>query len=223
MLNKKLVLGAALAAVFSSSAFAETQSAYVSGQLGMGWQHIKDFSQTTEVEGVAVKNTLTSKDTKGLAGRIAVGYNLNENLALELGGVMFSNAKWDRKVVFPDPAFSITGEQKFSTYAIDLLAKGSVPVNDEFSVYGKAGVAYVHHKWENTETLVTPNLTETSTKETTTHSYRPELAIGAAYKVDENLAVDLSFARIFGQGELGDEKYTPNLDLLAVGLTYSFS
>lgn len=148
----------------------------------------------------------------GFSARGYVGYNFNPYLGTELG-----------YVYLPKTTISgFTGD--ISNYAIDLLAKLSVQVSSVFSLYAKAGGSYFHS-----------NIDTGFLSQTNSH-VGPAFGVGAAYEVVPNFAVDLSWMRYSGEGEIVDNpggfnvsspsdlttNYQPNPDVLFLGISYKF-
>lgn len=182
---------------------------YVTGQLGYAATHMQD----------KIVVTPSFSDTKqlpngGLAGRLAIGYQLNPNLAVELGYLQLSKLKTDRPGHNGYADMSETLRQN----AIDLTAKAMLPINDKFSAYGKLGVAYLTSIDTATDINSTWNTNGTNGDNIAKHKLAPEVAIGASYNVTPNVFVDASLTHIqpLGKNRPG------NIDFAAVGLGYSF-
>ena len=217
MIKKTALSALAISAIaLSPAALANDLGGYVSVQAGQSFTR----SENTEVKYASIVDVkLKGSDQSGFAYRLASGYNFNDNVALELGFTDYSNSK--TKV-------ELNGNsEKLATvkpYTVELLVKGTVPVSEEFFVYGKTGFAYTHVDFKGNE-----DVTGEKAKTASSIAYRPVMAAGAGYKVNEQVSVDLSYSRVFGKGSLTDSldrelssDYIPDLDLLAVGVSYSF-
>ena len=75
----------------------------------------------------------------GLAGRLAIGYQFSPYFAAELGYLRLANQKGKD---YGSTGYAI-GTKTLSQNALDVAAKGILPINDKFNVYGKLGVAYL--------------------------------------------------------------------------------
>jgi len=107
-----------------------------------------------------------AKDT-GFAARVFAGYDMNQFLGLETGYTFLPKT---------------TGEgYSIRNYAVDLLAKLSVPVSNVFNIYAKAGAAYFNSRI-SVDSWGTQNNSHIG----------PAFGVGAAYEVIPNLAIDLS-------------------------------
>ncbi|MFZ0219520.1 MAG: outer membrane beta-barrel protein [Candidatus Aquirickettsiella sp.] len=170
---------------------------YVSGQAGYADTQIKS----------QVKNNGLGFDNNGLAGRLAIGYKATPNFAVELGYLQLSSAKFN----IGGPRFSNKQD------AIDVAAKGMLPITNNVNIYGKLGVAYL-----------TTELKEKSAQGRTTdlnsaqgiakRTFAPEVAVGMGYDITPNVSVDTSLTHIQTLGS----KRPGNIDFLAVGVGYNF-
>lgn len=74
---------------------------------------------------------LTSKNLRGYAWNIDTGYQINQYWGFELGYTRFAGVSYVATV----PG-TIRNAQ---LYGIDLLATGTLPINDQFNLFAKAG------------------------------------------------------------------------------------
>lgn len=193
------VADTAYAAPASGSFFGGTDAGFVVGiQGGYADQHWDNLFSPA----VAPANV---KDT-GFSARGFVGYDINKMFGVETGYTYF-------------PKTTISGVQNFDikNYAVDLLAKLSVPVTNVFSVYAKAGGSYLDAKADSTVAGVSNS---------SSHSHiGPAFGVGAAYEVVPNLAVDLSWMRYSGQGHTVQDNqmvYQSSPDAVFLGVSYKF-
>jgi OmpA-OmpF porin, OOP family len=184
---------------------ATTPGIYVTGQAGYANAHMKDKIKLP-VPGFKIANG-------GLAGRLGIGYQLNSKLAVELGYLQLA-----KRTGTVDASTKHTSEGTIASKqnAIDLAAKGIVPITDKFNAYGKLGVAYL----TNTITSHSGDITEVNNKTfgIAKHKWAPEAAVGVSYDITPNMFVDTSWTHIqpLGKNRPG------NIDFVAVGLGYSF-
>lgn len=193
MLKKILtttVLGvSALGAMTANSA---TPGFYVNGQVGYADTHMK--SQLKSGAGVGLNND-------GLSARIALGYKITPQIAVEVGYLQL-------------PGAEVTVNKENKTYsnkqnAIDIAAKGTLPITNNVNFYGKLGVAYL-----TTQLNATAKLHDDISK----RKFAPEVAIGMGYDITPNVTVDTSLTHIQTIGS----KRPGNIDFLAVGVGYNF-
>ena len=93
--------------------------------------------------------------------------------------------------------------------AIDVAAKGTLPITNNVNVYGKVGLAYL-----TTQLDANTKLSDDISK----RSFAPEVAIGMGYDITPNITVDTSLTHIQTIGN----KRPGNIDFLAVGVGYNF-
>jgi OmpA-OmpF porin, OOP family len=211
MLKKVLttaVLGVSALSVMAANAAAP--GAYVTGQLGYANTHM---GNKTEIDTAAFQPTdanVTNLSNNGLAGRLAIGYQFNPNFALEMGYLQLGSKK-----VKGTGAVALAGVDtlKLSQNAIDLAAKGILPIASNFNVYGKLGVAYL----TTTVTAKSPDFSITDNKDGK-HKWAPEAALGVSYDITPNVSIDTSWTHIHPVGS----NRPGNVDFAAVGLTYNF-
>lgn len=193
------ISAAAVASSYSNNYSTSGNSGFVVGiQGGYADLHWDNLFNVTATDFLGSEHfDFDTKDT-GFAARGFVGYNINQYFGLETG-----------YTYLPKTTFGNVNELEIKTYAIDLLAKLSVPVTPVFNVYAKAGGSYLSSKIEIP-----------SESRTNTH-FGPAFGVGAAYEVVPNLAIDLSWMRFSGQGEIGDN-YQPSPDVALLGISYKF-
>ncbi len=163
---------------------------YVSGNIGYGY--------------VNNKNILPRKNRHGFAYSADLGYQFNPYLALELGYLHVNSFK--------------VANTHFSTAAIDLVAKGIYPINEQFNVFGKAGVARMEDDSSTTSNNVTVK--------TTYHKYVPVIGAGVSYNVNDNVSVSLQDVYTFESGKFtvaGASTRMAATNSVLVGATYKFS
>ena len=139
-----------------------------------------------------------AKDT-GFAARVFAGYDMNQFLGLETGYTFLPRTTGTAPLL---------GNYSVRNYAVDLLAKLSVPVSNVFNIYAKAGAAYFNSR-VSIDSVGTQNQSHIG----------PAFGVGAAYEVIPNLAIDLSWMRFSGDNAL-THNYQPNPDMVLLGVSY---
>lgn len=218
----KKVLSTTVLTVSVLSAMAANAAApgvYVTGQVGYANTHMGSKTPITDLvsNSSSKDNNLSNND---LAGRVAIGYQFNQNFAVEAGYMRLS----DRKVDITTPRlviFSTPSSLKLHQNAIDLVGKGIIPVGSNFNVYGKLGVAYITTNID--QTITTPGSPTKSNDlndvaHVAKHKWAPEAAVGVSYDITPNVSVDTSWTHI---QPLGSNK-PGNIDFVAVGVGYNF-
>jgi OOP family OmpA-OmpF porin len=175
---KKIIMIAGLASLgFAGAANAADNGIYLNGQLGYGHTHYNGADNSSG----------------GFAQRVAGGYQVTQNFAAELGYTHFK-----------DTTFS---PGKIQQYAIDLVAKGMLPLTGDFGVFGTLGGAYLNGK-----------ASISGESSNTNSNFWPTFGLGAKYDFTNSVPVTFSWQRIQKVG-------TSNLkstDLFSLGLEYHF-
>lgn len=198
---------------------------YVTGQLGYANTHMGNKTTLPSFESKEGKVTFDKNNlnNNGLAGRLAIGYQFNQTLAIEMGylqlGQKKSNFSGELTPKGLDPV-NVNGSFKLSQYAIDLAAKGILPISDKFNVYGKLGVAYLTTTTKNiiNSSASGISIDNDSIPTFAKHKWAPEAAVGVSYDITPNVSVDTSWTHIQPMGN----KRPGNIDFVAVSIGYNF-
>lgn len=177
-----------VSALATMSTQAATPSFYVSGQVGYAATHMK--SQLPTGAGIGLAND-------GLAGRVALGYKITPKVAVEIGYLQLPSVKFPSR-----KNASFSNKQ----HAIDVAAKGMIPLTHNVDMYGKLGVAYL------TTQLNAPK------EDIAKRTLAPEVAVGMSYDITPQVTVDTSLTHIQTLGS----RRPGNIDFLAVGVGYNF-
>lgn len=116
-----VMLGLASAMAFTRPAFAQDPGFYIGGALGQS-------SFDVECAGT------TSCDDSDSSWKIFGGYHFNKHFAVEFGYADLGQTT----ASVPVPPFNVN--IAFETTVWDLVAVGSLPIADRFSIFGKAGL-----------------------------------------------------------------------------------
>lgn len=212
MLNKNQILSATIigvSALLTSSVFASR--VYVGGQVGYGMTHQPGF-ETKDAPAVTFTQ---SNHPNGLAGRLFGGYDITNNLAAELGFTKFNNQTATARVTAPTIG---TISETVKTYAIDLLGKATLPLQNNLNVNGKLGVAYVGLSGDGSVTVSGSTLNMKIDKE---HAVLPAFGAGVSYNINQNISADASWMRY--QRIHRTTESLKSQDFFGIGLTYHFS
>lgn len=129
---------------------------YVGGNVGYG-----KFDQTN--------SGLPAKDLRGFTWNADLGYQFNKYAALETGYTQFHTIKVN----------TTAGKVNNTLYGVSLLAKGILPVTEQFDLFAKAGAMDLFSK--------------ATTGATTSRRARivPALGLGTSYHVTKNVSLDV--------------------------------
>lgn len=232
MLKKVLttaLFGASALGVAAANAAAP--GVYVTGQLGYAQTHMKHKTDLDAIsKNLPAGESFIVKDSNdknlannGLAGRLAIGYQFNQNFAVELGYLRLGSKKIDLKSAkMGNPAIDLKdSSMTFAQNALDLAAKGIVPISNNFNVYGKLGVAYLTSNVsidgkDSKDQKVSYNINDAAGLKK--RQWAPEVAVGVSYDITPNVAIDTSWTHIhtIGKNRAG------NVNFASVGLSYNF-
>jgi len=195
---KKTTIAAFLAAsgiVVSSAAMAQGKSAdqgfYAGARIGQSKVDI-------DCTGASCEDTDTAF---GIFG----GYKINRNFAVEAGYTDFG--KVNATVAVPAATLEVKSN------AFEVVGVGALPLNQQFSVYGKLGFYRGEAKASATLGAFSGSQKETNTDLT--------LGVGVQYNFNPQLGVRGEWQRY---GSMGGDSIggTFDLDVFAVGVTYKF-
>jgi OOP family OmpA-OmpF porin len=198
--------------VITANANAAVEGPYIGGALGWATIHQNDGLSSEEIKQTSAKDN-------GLAGRVFAGFQMNQNWSAEMGYTKFSNAT--QNVSGTTGTFNeinVNGKATVKSYAVDAVAKITVPLQDGFNIYGKVGGAYLNEagtgKVTEYDTFTGQSASASST--TTVGKILPTFGLGAGFDVNKNVTTDVSWMHIQKVGNTD----LANTDLIAVGLTY---
>ncbi|MCH9755523.1 MAG: outer membrane beta-barrel protein [Candidatus Rickettsiella isopodorum] len=207
------VLGVSVLGAMAANAAAP--GVYVTGQVGYANTQMGNKTDTANLLHNKDKAEANNLSNNGLAGRLALGYQFNQNFAVEVGYLQLGQRKVN-VLVSPEQS-----SLKLRQNALDLVGKGIIPVSNNIDVYGKLGVAYLTSDIKETvkeggHSTTTYDLNDVAG--VNKHQWAPEAAIGVTYDITPNVSVDTSWTHIqpLGKNRPG------NIDFVAVGLGYNF-
>jgi OOP family OmpA-OmpF porin len=211
---QKKILTASLSLIagvlLASNAAAADKSIYVGGLLGWGDVHQAGFSNLP---------SNTYNDT-GFAGRVFAGYKFNQYVAIESGFTKFSNMNASGSGYDSDDNFD-TVNGTIKSYAIDLVAKGILPLQYNFDIFGTFGIAYINQYANINVTSATANGPAFFSGDENQNEIAPTFGLGAEYNFNQNISAQIAWSHI--QAVNNDDNSFGNTDLIGLGLTYNFS
>lgn len=188
----------------SSGVFGNSGAGFVVGVQGgyanTHWSNLDGFVNTL------FGTNVSSTDDDGFAARGFIGYDFNKFFGLEAGYTYLPTSTTTITVA----GNSASGD--IDSYGLDLLGKISVPVTPVFKIYAKAGLGYLHASTSG-------NLFAGAGPSSHTG---PAYGVGASYEIVPNLAIDASWLRYSGQGDVSSSNYIPEADVALIGLSYKF-
>jgi OOP family OmpA-OmpF porin len=164
--------------------------ALIAGAAAMSAAQAQNFSDTQPHAyvgvGASTAKNIQSDDYK-LGGKIYGGYQINQSWAAEAGYTDLGDH----------------GATKGNGYYV--AAKATMPINEQFSAYGKVGVQHSERKYDTAALNI---------KDTDTGAYG---ALGVQYKLNQQVALTAEYERYGKEKDIGAKA-----NVWTVGANYSF-
>lgn len=156
----------------------------------------------------------SSKDETDTNWKLFAGYKFNKNFSIEGGYADLGNFSAKAGGVIGTPA---TISAKVESYAIFVDVVGTLPLNESFSIFGKAGAAYTHTKAKVSGSWA--GFVDSSSD--SDNEVVPKLGLGAEYNLTRTVAFRAEYERYFN---VGDKNKTGESDVgvWSVGVKMSF-
>lgn len=168
---------------------------YILGQLGTADTH----QEASNAAALSINSKMA------FTGRIAGGYQFNQNVAFEIGYTRFSDV--DFSGVGGVPGANVSLSEK----AIDFMAKPMLPISSNVNLYAKLGLAYL--KANGSAVVNGHNYLGYS------DSWNPSFGVGLSYDITPFVPIDIGWTRI---QSVGGNNSTPSTDFYSIGLAYYF-
>jgi hypothetical protein len=192
---------------------ADVSGLYIGADVGAAYNTELDIHSTS------LANTSRKHTPWGWTASGLVGYQYNNNLALQFGYIWYQEQKLQR---------TATTDLKFNHYDLYLSLKGMVPLMDQLSAYMMVGPAYSHAKAKTNGSAIAGSTSLSGT------AWVPMGALGFSYAVDENVKLNLEYMFLFGNTRSVQSEDTStissnqlvadaNTQRLTVGATYLFA
>jgi OOP family OmpA-OmpF porin len=220
---KTKIAAAVALACLSSFAFAQSKQGdagwYIGGHLG---QSSTSFNGTDFNAGVGSRST----DEHDTAWKLLLGYNFDQNWALE----GFYTALGEPKVKYAgisDGTVTADGEIKMRNDSWGLAVKGTIPVHQQWDIYGRLGWTY-NRAESNASFTATGNWVGTGTNISWGASENRSdvlLGVGVEWKPQKNWGIRLEYENY---GEFGNklDNYTDTgrteSDMWSLGVVVRF-
>ena len=196
--------------ITTTGAFAALDGAYIGGAMGWGDIHQK---------GLTDFSTNNGSDSDGVAGRVFAGYKFNKNIALESGFTKFSN--FNPTGSDSDPfAGTVNVNGTIKSYALDLVVKGILPLQQGISLFATAGAAYLNETASVSYNMASAYYNYSGRGKESANAVLPTFGLGASYDLTNNLAAEVSWSHI--QVLDNTTSNLANTDFVGAGLSYHF-
>jgi OOP family OmpA-OmpF porin len=206
------VAGALATAISASAAQAAGVNGWYGGAaLGASQQHLGGG----QIDGALGNQGLagaSSIDKSATSLKLFGGYQFNPNFALEGGYVNLG--KFDYNSAISSPAAD-TVNGHLGVMGIDAAAVGMLPLNEQWSVFGKAGAFYAK------TTLDASSGGAVNVNEASHWGTSPLLGAGVSYDITRKVALRAEWDRYFRVGDT-DTTGRGDIDQLTAGVVYRF-
>lgn len=202
---KTACAAALLTMATASLAAPEDTGLYLTASLGQA-------HTTLDTKNTEHATIITGDSTDKLGYSLGVGYRFNTYVGVEASYVNFGKPSYNL-------VRGTTGETSRLTVkneAFVLAAQGYLPLNDAFTLTGKAGVAFVHTKLNRTSD--SPDDAYQG-KDNQTH---PTFGIGALYKLTQAVSLRVNADWYPKITKSNDEATDTNARMLSAGVQYKF-
>lgn len=185
---QKIALTALISAALVTPFIAHAEDYYAKAAIGQS--HYKDF-----------QSGFPGQDATG--GSIGLGYAINKNWDAEIGYTYFGNMN----------EASVNLHETLKTHTLYGAGIGKLAINEAFSLYGKAGIAFNYSKYSATTPTGSVSLSKTNTALL--------LGAGLSYQITKELAAFIDYTH-YGSGKVDDRATEFKLDQVSLGLKYNF-
>lgn len=152
----------------------------------------------------------TNLDDENGAYKLQLGYQLNENFAIEGGYVDLGKTEFTYSIT--DSIDTQTGKISWDNKGWNLDGVLILPVNAGVSLFGKLGLIRAETKIKETDSIYGDS-SDTVTKT------RPNFGVGVAYNFYRGLSARLEAERFFRLAQSGSKM---DIDLYSLGVSYHF-
>lgn len=190
---KQQFIAALIGAAIAFPVAAQAEGFFVGGNVGRSEQKLS-------IDGMG-----SIKDT-GTGFKLNGGYKFNANYGMEVAYVKLGKAEVRAQGYF---AYS-------EPQTVFVAATGTLPLNNEFSLFGKVGIAQNHVKATTGYNGLRYSSSSSGTENRTTAVF----GIGAGYQLNKNVSFVAEYENF---GKIAkDEPVSLKADMLSVGVRYSF-
>lgn len=195
---------------------AQAEGVYLLGSIGQSHISFDELKRSDIDDAFAFTGATVNSsgfDKTDTAYKAQIGYQFNENFALEGGYMDLGTAAYKANISVGSSSGNAKYEWKTTGWNIDALV--TLPVNAGVSLFGKLGLIYA--KTEFDASADGTNVFSEDTKKTS-----PLLGFGIAYNFWQGLSVRGEYEHFFNLGDKNDVGDKLTIDLFSVGLSYQF-
>lgn len=226
-------LAASLIVVFAATAASSAQALELSEDMYLVVTVGKSIKKHTPmqidndaamVKGGVPASAVKSTQTSGKNGyKLQLGYQLNENFAVEGGYVNLGKTDYHADYNYKGPGllpptYTGTASRTAKISGFNIVGIASNPISEDLSVFAKAGGFYAQVKTDSSSAGAHAGLGNGSLDKT---RWRGLMGVGANYRIDEDFGIRAEFERY---NKLGDKNTVGTIDInmMSLGLIGKF-
>lgn len=225
MKKQSVVLCSLLAAAVSAHA---ESGFYVAGSIGQS--QFRDSSSKSDLDDILRSEgfglSSSSLDKKDTGYKLQVGYQFNDNFAIEGGYVDLGKMTYKANGSLSEPPISITGSTKIDAEATGINLDGvlALPIGNSFSFFAKLGIIDAKVKVKTKmKGIASDGISSAPVEESESESstkVKAHIGLGLAYNFYKGLSVRAELERFskLGDSDIGET----DVDLFSLGLAYRF-
>lgn len=200
---KKLVL---LAALLSGTAAVAQADEALYGGVGIG-----SATQKIDID--------LPQSGRKVGAKVYLGYQFNENFAVE-GAYTYLN-KTTFSLSTAEAGNSVSFNYKTTGHLFSVAATGFLPINDQFSLIGKAGIGIYHSRGTASANENGPDFMYTATGSGNKTTATPVIGVGAEFTVNKGMAIRGEY-EYFGKPKAAGDAELKRMDMFTLSLRSTF-
>ncbi len=202
---------AALATIASQCAVADDSNWYIGGNVGQSRATIDNPRISTQLLGAGLATTSIFDNNRDTGYKIFGGYQINKYFSLEGGYFNLGDFGYTATTV---PAGTLNGNIRLQ--GVNLDGVGTLPITDQFSVFGRVGLNYAQARDGFSSTGLVPVPANANPGKT---ELNYKLGAGLQYDFTKSLGMRLEAERYRINDAVGNRG---DIDLYSLGLIYRF-
>jgi OOP family OmpA-OmpF porin len=211
LVKTSLLMGITGLAVMSSAfAAADDTGWYAGASLGQSRATIDDQRISNALRATGFTGVTLTDDDRSTGYKLSGGYQINKNFALEAGFFDLGNFGYKATTV---PTGTLNGNIKLRGVNLDVL--GMLPVTDNFSAFGRAGISYAQAR----DAFSGTGLVQVTNPNPSERKANYKVGLGLQYAFSEALAMRAEVERYRINDAVGNRG---DIDMISVGLIYRF-
>jgi OmpA-OmpF porin, OOP family len=168
------------------------------------------INQALQQQGLAVSTNHADESSSGW--KMFAGYRFHPNWALEGGYNNLGSYDFEGQVI-ADPG-SVQARFKANDWHVTVL--GIMPLNEDWEVFGKAGVGY----WR-TQLQASGTFSAQGAQQVKSHGTGPVFGVGTLFRLSNNLSARAEWERFHRVGEASGTGKA-DIDSASLGLQYNY-